>query len=194
MANKRNQCCGCKKRFIAVDMIQKPIGKFCTVDCMIEYARKPPPDNAEKVRKLDKKEDNLRKKVFYANDLKTMKAKAQAAFNKYIRLRDDKEPCISCQRHHQGQYHAGHYKTVGAHSELRFNEDNCHKQCAPCNNHLSGNIENYRPNLIKKIGRESFDKITDHKVSVKWTCEMYAGIEIIYKAKLKQITIGEIEL
>lgn len=77
---------------------------------------------------------------------------SQQAFNKYIRARDKDLPCISCQRHHQGQYHAGHYFTVGGNPELRFEELNVHKQCAPCNNHLSGNIAMYRKGLIEKIG------------------------------------------
>ena len=38
---------------------------------------------------------------------------AQAVFNKFIRLRDKDQPCISCGRYHQGQYHAGHYRSVG---------------------------------------------------------------------------------
>ncbi|EIM3171206.1 recombination protein NinG, partial [Escherichia coli] len=56
---------------------------------------------------------------------------AQQAFNAFIRYRDRDLPCISCGRHHEGQYHAGHFRTTGAHPELRFDEDNCHKQCAP---------------------------------------------------------------
>ena len=82
---------------------------------------------------------------------------AQAAFNKYIRARDSLLPCISCQRHHSGQYHAGHYLSVGSMPVLRFEETNCHRQCAPCNNHLSGNIVLYRVNLIVKIGQKQVD-------------------------------------
>ncbi|MBF3209581.1 recombination protein NinG, partial [Pseudomonas aeruginosa] len=69
---------------------------------------------------------------------------AQQAFNEFIRLRDADQPCISCGRHHDGQYHAGHYRTVAASPELRFEPLNVHKQCAPCNNHKSGDIVNYR--------------------------------------------------
>jgi len=84
---------------------------------------------------------------------------AQQAFNEFIRYRDRHLPCISCGRHHEGQYHAGHFRTTGANPELRFNEDNCHKQCAPCNNHLSGNLIAYRPSLIAKIGQARFDAL-----------------------------------
>lgn len=108
---------------------------------------------------------------------------AQAAFNKFIRTRDEKLPCISCGRHHNGQYHAGHYLTTGAHPELRFNEDNCHKQCAPCNNHLSGNLVRYRPALIKKIGQEAVDKLEGTHEPKKWTIPELESIRTEYVRK-----------
>ncbi len=108
----------------------------------------------EKARKA--KEKAWRKEKKERNEaLKTVGdyiKEVQTVFNKWIRLRDRHEPCISCQRHHEGQYHAGHYRSVGGNPELRFHELNNNKQCAPCNNHLSGNLINYRINLIKKIG------------------------------------------
>ena len=85
---------------------------------------------------------------------------AQNAFNKFIRARDKDKPCISCGRYVAGQYCAGHFYTRKARPDLRFNEDNVHKQCNfHCNNNLSGNIENYRPSLIEKIGQERFDAL-----------------------------------
>ena len=186
MSNSKRRCLGCKKYFKAETMIDLPIGGFHSRDCAVEYARKPTPTKLDRVRKLEKKEDNLRKKIFRGKDLGLRKKAAQTAFNAFIRARDSKEPCISCQRHHSGQYHAGHFKTTGARSELRFNEDNCHKQCAPCNNHLSGNIEHYRPNLIKKIGRERVEALDVQQV-LKWDCDTYRDIELLYKDKLKRL-------
>lgn len=77
---------------------------------------------------------------------------AQKEFNAYIRARDAQEACISCCRHHPGQWHAGHYLSTGARPELRFDEANVHKQCQPCNVHLHGNLVLYRVGLIGKIG------------------------------------------
>jgi len=81
----------------------------------------------------------------------------QSVFNNYIRLRDELKPCISCGRHHRGQYHAGHYLSVGSTPELRFEESNVHKQCSACNNYKSGNAVRYRVRLIKKIGLEKVE-------------------------------------
>lgn len=110
---------------------------------------------------------------------------AQQAFNEFIRYRDRHLPCISCGRHHDGQYHAGHYRTTGANPELRFNEDNCHKQCAPCNNHLSGNLTAYRPALIAKIGQERFDVLMGPHEMPKWGRDDYIRIRDEYREKLK---------
>lgn len=110
---------------------------------------------------------------------------AQQAFNDFIRYRDRHLPCISCNRYHEGQYHAGHFRTTGANPELRFDEDNCHKQCAPCNNHLSGNLIAYRPALIAKIGQARFDALMGPHELPKWKREDYIRIRDEYRAKLK---------
>lgn len=110
---------------------------------------------------------------------------AQQAFNEFIRYRDREDACISCGRHHEGQYHAGHFRTTGANPELRFNEDNCHRQCAPCNNHLSGNLIEYRPALIAKIGRARFDALMGPHEMPKWKREDYIRIRDVYRTKLK---------
>ena len=112
---------------------------------------------------------------------------AQQAFNDFIRYRDQHLPCISCGRHHDGQYHAGHFRTTGANPELRFNEDNCHRQCAPCNNHLSGNLIAYQPALIAKIGQSRFDALMGPHELPKWKRDDYIRIRDEYRAKLKEL-------
>lgn len=84
----------------------------------------------------------------------------QQWFNRFIRLRDAKEPCISCGTTKNVSWSAGHYFTVGSYPNLRFNEDNVHKQCwFYCNKNKSGNIAEYTPNLIKKIGIDRFTEL-----------------------------------
>ncbi len=112
---------------------------------------------------------------------------AQSAFNEFIRYRDRHLPCISCDRQHDGQYHAGHFRTTGANPELRFDEDNCHKQCSACNNHLSGNLTAYRPALIAKIGQVRFDALMGPHALPKWTREDYIRIRAEYRAKLREM-------
>lgn len=181
MANKNKRCCFCKNLFIAADMIKAPNGShFCTLDHQVKNAYK----DRDKGRKIKHKQQ---KKELKDND-KTYRTKcAQASFNAFIRFRDHDHNCISCNRKHDGQYHAGHYRSVGAHPEIRFEELNCHKQCAPCNDHLSGNITDYRINLVKKIGIDKVEWIEGHHEMKKYTCAELKEIEIFYKNELKML-------
>jgi len=196
MTNSKKRCKSCREYFPFEDMQMYPIGAVCGSDCLTTLINEGYVKNAERAKKQVTKlinskikEDNQifakKKREFKLNDKTLRKKAAQSAFNKFIRLRDEKLPCISCQRFHTGQWHGGHYKTTGAFPELRFNEDNCHKQCAPCNNHLSGNIEHYRPNLIEKIGRKAFDRLEGPHPIKKYGPDDYKKVEDYYKAKLK---------
>lgn len=111
----------------------------------------------------------------------------QVECNRYIRLRDKNQPCISCGRFHSGQYHAGHYLSVGARPELRFEVSNIHKQCAPCNNHLSGNIALYRINLVKKIGQDKVDWLEGDHEPKKYTIDELKALKAEFKRKCKEI-------
>lgn len=112
---------------------------------------------------------DLRKRKQKLNDtVPIWTKKAQDAFNVYIRERDFDLPCISCGKTevtssgYRGAcgWDAGHYRSVGANPELRFEVLNCHKQCSrPCNKDLSGNSVNYRRGLIDKIGIEKVEWI-----------------------------------
>lgn len=113
---------------------------------------------------------------------------AQAAFNAFIRARDAHLPCVSCGRNHQGQYHAGHYRTVGSNPELRFCELNVHKQCAPCNDHLHGNLINYRIELINRIGQDKVDWLEGPHEPKHYSIDELKEIKDEYKQKFKQLT------
>ena len=155
------------------------------------------------VARTDKRIQSLGKKAIADRQRKELRAsqeriksrsdhlrEAQAAFNEFIRLRDAHEPCISCGRHHDGQYHAGHYRTVGANPELRFHEDNVHKQCAPCNNHKSGDIVNYRINLVAKIGAERVARLEGPHELQKLNIDQIKAIKAHYRAKVRELKRG----
>lgn len=110
---------------------------------------------------------------------------AQQAFNAFIRERDQDLPCVSCGRHHQGQYHAGHYRTVGGSPELRFEPLNVWKQCAPCNNHKSGDIVNYRIELVRRIGAERVAWLEGPHEPKRYSIEELKAITAEYRAKVR---------
>lgn len=112
---------------------------------------------------------------------------AQTAFNTWVRLRDAGLPCVSCGRHHNGQWHAGHYRTVGGNPELRFEPLNVWRQCAQCNNHNSGNVVNYRIELVKRIGAEQVEWLEGPHKAQRYTIEQLKEIKAEYRAKIREL-------
>lgn len=112
---------------------------------------------------------------------------AQTAFNAWVRERDAQLPCVSCGRHHQGQWHAGHYRTVAGSPELRFEPLNVWKQCAPCNNHKSGDIVNYRLELVRRIGAEQVAWLEGPHEPKRYSIEDLKAIAAEYRAKLRAL-------
>ena len=144
---------------------------------------------AERRRKDEAQQErrSLKVRKLAVQPLSHFHKQTQTAFNEYIRNRDAAEPCISCGRHHEGKYDAGHYRTRGASPSTRYDETNCHKQCVPCNQHLSGNIENYTPRLIEKIGQEAFDRLMGPHPVIKWTREGLQELAKHYREKTREL-------
>lgn len=115
-------------------------------------------------------------------------------FNKFIRERDSKNGygrCISSGKAltvPSVNAQAGHYYSSGHYPSLRFNEDNVHLQGKSDNYFKSGNLIEYRKNLINKIGIErvkELDRIAaqSKRGAFKWS--RFELIGIIEKYKLK---------
>jgi hypothetical protein len=178
---KLKTCKACKDKFEP----SKPLQSVCGFKCAIELSIKKRNKTIAQTKLNESKElktllNAIKPKSEYVKE-------AQTAFNSYIRERDKDLPCISCKRNHSGQYHAGHYRTTKAAPELRFNESNVHKQCSVCNNHLSGNILEYRINLIKRIGIEVVEWIEGKHEPKKYTIDDLKSIKEQYKLKLKEL-------
>ena len=196
MANKKKRCKCCGDYGEASEGVQTPSGWFIDYSHAIKHS----------IELSRKRSDRLRAKAVRAQAADAKNAakrdrerrmevkplsywmkRAQAAFNAWVRARDAGKPCISCGRFHQGQNHAGHYRPAGSNPELRFEPDNCHLQCAPCNSHLSGNLSKYRPALIAKIGLERVEFLEGPHEPKRYRKEDYQAIEAEYKAKLKEL-------
>lgn len=147
----------------------------------VQYKR-----NLERLAKAQRKADNEKREALKSR--REVLNDTQKIFNKFIRLRDDELPCISCGEH-RNTYDAGHYRSVGAAPQLRFNEDNCHKQCVHCNQHKSGNAIEYRIGLVKRIGAERVEALECNNQTVKWTAEEARAIKVHYQDKIKQLRI-----
>jgi hypothetical protein len=182
---KLKTCKVCKNKFAPI----KPLQFLCTENdfkCAAEYAQNKRDSNMAKQIKADKKA--VKARLNELEPLKYWEDKAQNAMNKWVvRVRDRDLPCISCGTTNPNvQYCASHYRTRKAANQLRYNLDNLHKACNHyCNKQLSGNIENYRPSLIAKIGQERHDALINNHETKRWTKEECQEIERFYKEKLK---------
>ena len=111
----------------------------------------------------------------------------QQAFNEWVRHRDAALPCVSCGRHHEGKYDAGHYRTVGSNPALRFEPLNCHKQCVPCNQHKSGNVIEYRIELVRRIGIVNVEWLEGPHEPQKYTVEELKALTAKYRALTREL-------
>ncbi|WP_206082060.1 recombination protein NinG, partial [Pseudomonas viridiflava] len=100
-------------------------------------------------------------------------------------------PCVSCGRHHEGKYDAVHYRTVGSNPALRFEPMNCHRQCSPCNTQLSGNIVNYRIELVRRIGITNVEWLEGHHEPQKYTIEELKALTAKYRALTGELKKGQ---
>jgi hypothetical protein len=178
----RNAACGTS--FVPSRSFQS----WCSPDCALVIARQKQSRERKALDKIERKAIRVAKERVKSR-AEHMK-EAQAAFNAFIRERDRDLPCISCGRHHQGQWHAGHYRTVGANPELRFELLNVHKQCAPCNNHKSGDIVNYRINLVGRIGADQVAWLEGPHEPQRYTIDELKGIKAKYRALVREMKRG----
>ena len=111
---------------------------------------------------------------------------AQQVFNKWIRLRDQEQGCISCGNPLGSKYDAGHFWSAGGHSSVRFHPDNIHAQCVACNQHKHGNLIAYQEALLKKIGYDGYWWLESFAHDTKkWTKDELKELIATYKKKIK---------
>ena len=113
---------------------------------------------------------------------------AQSHFNKYIRLRDAGNVCISCQKKPKKE-NAGHYFSAGTHTNVRFDEMNVHLQCEHCNTFLSGNLIEYGIHLENKIGKDEFTMLRECAyITRRYTKDELKELAEYYKKKCKELS------
>ncbi len=193
MANKLLRCVGCKTRFPRETMQKLLPGWFHSLDCAAKYGRaKSDRARAKEAAKAKREYNQVTKELktaLNATDVRHNLKLTQTEFNKFIRLRDKNDPCISCdQSPHQGQRHASHYRSVNACSVLRFDEANVHASCAQCNCMKSGNITEYRIRLVKKIGPTKVEWLECQNKPRKYTCPELAEIRAHYAKLNRELT------
>lgn len=173
----------CRASFVPARLGQKVCSPACalaTKDVNADKARKAIADVGRKELRAAK--ERVKSKGQYMRE-------AQAAFNAWVRLRDAALGCVSCDKPQTwaGQWHASHFLSVGSSPEHRFNPLNVHKACSVCNNHLSGNILGYRPELERRIGVEAVEALLGPSEPKRYTIEDLKAITAEYRAKTREL-------
>jgi hypothetical protein len=115
---------------------------------------------------------------------------ARVPFQKWIRLRDINDGCISCDSLNVKLWHGGHYFKAEIYRGLIFHLINVNKQCEKCNTFLGGNETGYRLGLVSKYGEDvvkELESIADENRTHDYTREEIKSIKKEYQSKLKQL-------
>jgi hypothetical protein len=174
---KTRKCEVCQGPFVKQRMGQVVCGPGCAVVYTIRQKEK----ESRKQLKLQKAT---------GKPLKVRLKEAEKAVNFYVRMRDARLGCCSCDKpaHWDGQWHASHFKSVGSNSLLRFHLWNIHKGCSECNRHLAGNIPEYKERLKLKIGAEKLQWIEDRKNGTReYTAEYLDRLKQIFNKKARRL-------
>jgi hypothetical protein len=179
---KDKKCKVCKESFTPVQFAQA----VCNYKCAMIHSK-----NLKEQKEAREWKAN---KAIIKDKLKTLsqyEAEAKKVFQKYIRMRDVKLPCISCGKLNATDWAGGHFYSAGMYSGLMFDERNCHKQCnSHCNKFLSGNLLEYRKGLIERYGQDfvnELDQISNEKRNYKYTKEELIAKKLQYEIKIKEL-------
>jgi len=189
---KKCRIATCRASFVPSRMGQA----VCSPACAMIDAPRHEPKARKALADIERKDIKVRKEKLKsrADHLR----EAQAAVNEYVRLRDAHLPCISCDSTPNdndlmtgSRWDAGHYRSVGACPELRFEPLNIHRQCVKCNRNLSGNAVEYRIRLVQRIGEEKVSWLEGLHAPCKYTVEEIKAIKTKYRAMSKELKRGE---
>lgn len=176
--------------------MQERLGQtLCSnVDCAIGYAEKSASKRVALESKADRKATRERKEAIKTRS--DWVKDVQRVFNRYIVLRDESYPCISCGTYvlQSGFWSCGHMRTVGSSAHMRFVEDNCHKQCSSCNSGSEMYIKKrervataYEANLRLRIGDERVDAVKNDNTPRHYTIDQLKELKKHYQEKIKQL-------
>ena len=208
---KTKVCGGCKAKYPRLPD-HPPFRNWCDTPCAITIARKRQDKARERkrlreARELRAKEKANKKAVRELNrrDISWQHKQCKRAFNRMRVLeeldwfvsRGLQPECISCAKKFM-DWCCGHFKTVKAQGNLRYDRKNTYLQCNTyCNEKLSGNIEGnkttrgYKRGLIERFGEEEGQGIIDYcettTATIKWDWRQMEADRARWAAKSRML-------
>lgn len=167
----------------------------CRKEYRVEQQMKQAKKALSKIRADNKEEEKRQKKAQARKKLETsdrgeMLDKLQTLVNQWVlHVRDKDRPCCTCGKSDPSvKYDAGHYRSRGACSELRFELTNIHKQCSVnCNGWGSGMRKEYREFIANYYGKEHLEWLDGPHPKLKDTLPDNYAIESEIKRYRKLI-------
>lgn len=191
MANSSRKCKGCGTHGKVADGIVNRVGFFHDESCIDLFVANNHKKLIEKGKQQREKAQRKKDKV-RLEQLKTASdyiKEAQIAVNRYIRARDYGKACISCgipySNSYGGKFDAGHYRSRGSASHLRFNVLNIAGQCVTCNRYQSGNVVEFRKGLIEKLGIKRVEQLECDNKPKKFTIGYLKRIKRIFNKRAR---------
>jgi hypothetical protein len=172
------ECKVCSRPFLRLNSLQTVCGVRC----------------ATKVPAIAKRTERLQDAI-KREALKTRKEltqEAQQAFNAYIRLRDAGRPCICCGSAFEpqklgGSADAGHYLSIGAAPNLRFDEANVHAQRKNCNRPGGTTRAAFRAGMIARVGPAEVERLEADQAPRKFSPDELRALRALYREKAKAL-------
>lgn len=183
---REKKCRACPTRFTP----SRPLQVACCPDCAQTLARR----NREKAEKQAAtiERQKTRAALEALKTIPQLIAEADRAFCAWVRARDAGLPCICCGETAKsssltgGEWDAGHYRSRGAASHLRYHPDNASAQRKRCNRRAF-DVASYRANLIARIGLERVEALEQDNRTHKWTRDELREIRDTYRKKLREL-------
>tara|TARA_R110002126_G_C10262775_1_gene483221 strand:+ start:211 stop:714 length:504 start_codon:yes stop_codon:yes gene_type:complete len=117
----------------------------------------------------------------------------QKVVNQWVKYRDQNKPCCTCGTTNDIKYDAGHFYTVAARPDIRFELTNIHRQCSmKCNQRGSGMRAEYKVFIVEKYGEDHLDWLESEKAGLKTQFPHWSDIEeeiSKYRAMLRTVGI-----
>ena len=157
----------------------KTTSRVCSWECSNEY------EETKEQRKILKSKFNKTEQTL---TIQTLVNLAQIVFNKFIRVRDIGENCVSCLGPYKNNFQAGHLHPSGNCWKTRFNEKNVFGQCPECNESKNGNLEEYRINVLLRISESDLSDLDQlAKQNAKFSREFLNDLIQEYKGKTAEL-------
>jgi hypothetical protein len=124
----------------------------------------------EKAAKAAREKADFQARKDAIKKLSTLESECRDIVQALARIRDRHDGCISCHMgaNYGGRWHGSHFRPAGNNAAVQFHLWNIHKACAQCNLFKGGNIAEYRPRLVEKIGLDRVEWLESQTQAVKY--------------------------